>query len=224
MIPWEHLGSAAIPGGGELRLMRRGAEYSIMTGAIELMNTRLFGSEVALAELAIAKLGGPAAHRILIGGLGMGFTLRAALKALPQNARVSVAELVPEVIDWARGPLAHVFEGSLDDPRVELIRADVGDLLAEAAAKPYDAVLLDVDNGAGSLNGDGNDRLYSVGGIAAARRAIRHGGVLAVWSAGPDQAFAGRMRRGGFAVDERTVRASSTGKGARHVIWLGTAR
>lgn len=225
MIAWEHLGSAAVPGGGELRLMRRGAEYSIMSGAIELMNSRLFASEIALAELAIDRLGKPAGARVLVGGLGMGFTLRAALKALPASGRVTVAELVPDVIDWARGPLAHLFEGCLDDPRLELLCADVGDVLKDAAgAAPFDVILLDVDNGAACLNSGANDALYSETGVTLARRAIRRGGVLAVWSAGPDPAFQARMRRAGFAVDERRVRATASGKGARHIIWLGTAR
>ncbi len=225
MIPWEHIDTAQIPGGGELRLMRRGDEYSIMSGAIELMNSRLSGSEIALADLAIAKLGDTTGARILIGGLGMGFTLRAALAALPKDAVVTVVELVSEVIEWARGPLAHLFDGCLDDKRVVLKRADVGAMLHEAAAKmPYDAVLLDVDNGPGGLNREANDRLYSVGGVVAIRRAIRHDGVLAVWSAGPDPAFKGRMHRNGFAVEERMVRAHTSGKGARHIIWVGVAR
>ena len=205
--------------------MRRGAEYSIMSGAVELMNSRLSASEIALAELAVAKLGGPADHYILVGGLGMGFTLRAALANLPKGARVTVAELVPEVIDWAGGPLASLFDGCLDDPRLELKCADVGAVLSEAAnSERFDAVLLDVDNGAACLNGGANDGLYSVGGVAGARRAIREGGVLAVWSAGPDPAFQRRLRKGGFAVEERMVRARASSKGARHIIWLGTAR
>jgi spermidine synthase len=134
-----------------------------------------------------------------------------------------VAELVPQVIDWARGPLAGLFGDSLSDRRVKLVRGDVADLLREAAP-PYDAILMDVDNGPDGLNRDANDGLYSSGGLQMTRRAVRHGGVLAVWSAGPDPAFQGRMRRAGFAVQEVQVRASPSGKGARHIIWVGVAR
>ena len=223
MNPWIHLDTAQIPGGGELRLMQRGQDYSIMSGMIELMNSRLYGSEVALFKLAWAKLGGPPAPRVLVGGLGMGFTLRAALADLPPDAKVVVAELVPEVIAWGRSHLAPLYGDSLDDPRVRIVQGDVADLLRNANP-PYDLILMDVDNGPDGLNRDANDSLYSVGGLAVMRRAVRHGGVLAVWSAGPDQAFSGRMRRSGFAVDEHRVGASPSGKGPRHVIWVGTAR
>ena len=134
MIPWEHLAAAQIPDGGELRLMRRGAELSIMSGSTELMNSRLSGSEKALASLAIERLGGRSKPQILIGGLGMGFTLRAALADLPKEAAVVVAELVPAVVAWARGPMAGLFEGCLDDPRVEIRETDVGSVIGSAHA------------------------------------------------------------------------------------------
>ena len=223
MNPWIHLDTAQIPGGGELKLMQRGQDFSIMSGGIELMNSRLYGSEVALADLAWAKMAERRAPRVLIGGLGMGFTLRAALAALPKDARVVVAELVPEVIAWARGPLAGLYGASLDDKRVKLLQTDVAPLIRDANP-PYDAILMDVDNGPDALNRDANDSLYSVAGLAMTRRAVRHGGVLAVWSAGPDQAFSGRMRRSGFAVEEHRVGASPSGKGPRHIIWVGVAR
>jgi spermidine synthase len=223
MNPWIHLDTAQIPGGGELKLMQRGGDYSIMSAGIELMNSRLCGSEVALAELAWAKVAERRAPRMLIGGLGMGFTLRAALAALPRGARIVVAELVPAVVAWARGPLAGLYGDSLDDRRVKLVQTDVADLI-RGANPPYDAILMDVDNGPDALNRDANDSLYSVAGLAMTRRAVKHGGVLAVWSAGPDQAFAGRMRRSGFAVDEHRVGASPSGKGPRHIIWVGVAR
>lgn len=223
MNPWIHLDTAQIPGGGELRLMQRGQDYSIMSGRIELMNSRLYGSEVALFRLAWAKLVSQTAPRVLIGGLGMGFTLRAALADLPPEARVTVAELVPEVIGWASGHLAPLYGDSLADRRATIVQGDVADLLREASP-PYDLILMDVDNGPDGLNRDANDGLYSVAGLAAMRRAVRRGGVLAVWSAGPDQAFAGRLRRAGFAVDEHRVGASPSGKGPRHVIWVGVAR
>lgn len=222
MKPWIHLDTAQIPGGGELRLMQRDRDYSIMSGSIELMNSRLYGSEVALADLAWAKISGRAAPRVLIGGLGMGFTLRAALAVLPKDAKVVVAELVPEVVAWAKGPLAGLFGDCLSDRRVTLVRGDVADLLR--GAEPYDAVLMDVDNGPDGLGRDANDGLYTAGGMAMMRRAVKHGGVLAVWSAAPDPAFQGRMRRAGFAVEEVKVRASPSGKGARHIIWVGVAR
>ena len=220
MIPWLLLDTAQIPNGeGELRLMRRGAEYSIMSGAIELMNSRLSGSDKALATLAFQRLGDRRSLQVLIGGLGMGFTLRAALAELDPGARVAVAELVPAVMDWARGPLAELFEGSLTDPRVTLHQADVAELIAPARSR-YDAILLDVDNGPGGLNRAANDGLYAVDGLHAARRALAPGGVLAVWSAGPNAEFARRLHRTGFRVDEVRVRASGAGRGARHVIWI----
>lgn len=219
MIPWEHLDSAQIPGGGELRLMRRGAELSIMSGAIELMNSRLSGSEEALASLTCAPLATAARPRVLIGGLGMGFTLRAALADLPPGAEVVVAELVPAVVAWARGPMAELFAGCLEDPRVTVRVADVAELIAEATGA-YDAILLDVDNGPGGLNREANDGLYGLAGLAAAARALKPGGVLAVWSATPDDRFAERLRRSGYAVEEARVRATGGKRGARHIIWL----
>ncbi|CAG0958501.1 MAG: hypothetical protein F9K19_16210 [Rhizobiaceae bacterium] len=219
MIPWELLGTARLPdGSGELRLKRRGTEFSIMLGANELMNSRLSGSEEALARLAVARIAGRKGPRMLVGGLGMGFTLRAALAALGMDARIEVAELVPEVVAWARGPMAEVFAGCLDDPRVAIREADVGALIMAASAA-YDAILLDVDNGPEGLTVAANDRLYDHGGLAAARRALKPGGVLAVWSQGPDPRFSRRLRDSGFAVEEVKARAGR-GRGARHVVWL----
>ena len=219
MIPWVQLDAAQTPGGGELRLMRRGAELSIMSGATELMNSRLSGSEEALARLTCAPLAGAPRPRVLIGGLGMGFTLRAALAELPAAAEVVVAELVPAVVAWARGPMAELFAGSLQDPRVEIAVADVAELIG-AARGAYDAILLDVDNGPGGLNRAANDGLYGLAGLAAAAAALKPGGVLAVWSATQDLGFVQRLRRSGFAVEEKQVRASGGKRGARHVIWL----
>jgi len=222
MIPWVHIDTGTIPnGGGTLRLMRRGHEFSIQLGQNELMNSRLSGSEEALAQLACERFGGAPAPRILIGGLGMGFTLRAALKALPETARVEVAELVPAVADWARGPLAEVFGGILDDPRVRLLQTDVSAPIAAARAA-YDAILLDVDNGPDGLTHPGNDRLYDHAGLGRARAALRPGGVLAVWSAHPDAAFTRRLRDAGFVVEEVPARANGRRGGARHRIWLAT--
>ena len=218
-----HLDSARIPDGGELRLMRRGAELSIMSGSTELMNSRLSGSEKALATLAIGRLAGRERPRVLIGGLGMGFTLRAALAELPSDAGVVVAELVPAVVAWARGPMAELFAGCLDDPRVAVREADVAEVIA-ASRGAFDAILLDVDNGPGGLNRDANDRLYSIGGLAAAKRALTPGGVLAVWSGGRDDGFTRRLGSAGYAAEEVGVRATGGKRGARHVIWLATPR
>jgi spermidine synthase len=219
MIPWVELGRAQVPGGGELRLMRRGAELSIMAGPIELMNSRLSGSEEALATLTCTPLAPARRPRVLIGGLGMGFTLRAALAHLPPSAEVVVAELVPAVVAWARGPMAELFAGCLEDPRVTIREADVAEVIA-AARGEYDAILLDVDNGPGGLNREANDGLYSLAGLAAQAAALKPGGVLAVWSAVQDARFVQRLRRSGYAVEEKQVRATGRKRGARHVIWL----
>ena len=200
MIPWKELDQAAVPGGGELRLKQRGSEYSIMLGANELMNSRLSGSEEALATLAIERLVGRTAPAILIGGLGMGFTLRAALAVLPPAASVTVAELVPAVVAWARGPMADLHAGSLDDPRVTIVEDDVADVIRKARAG-YDAILLDVDNGPDGLSRAENDGLYGFSGLAAAKAALRPGGVLSVWSSAPDDGFTRRMKQAGFSTE-----------------------
>lgn len=224
MKPWIHIDTAQMPdGGGELRLMRRDTEFSIMAGSIELMNSRLSGSEEALATLAWARLASRPAPRVLIGGLGMGFTLRAALAVLPAEAKVTVAELAPEVIAWARGPLAEVFKGCLEDPRLSVHTGDVGPLIAQAPAA-WDAILLDVDNGPEGLTRRANDALYDLPGLARARTALTPGGVLAVWSSAPDEGFTRRMKRSGLATEEMRVPARKGGRGARHVIWLGVRR
>lgn len=221
MIPWVQLDTARTPDGDqELRLKRRGAEFSIMLGTNELMNSRLSGSEEALARLSCQRIRGRPAPHVLIGGLGMGFTLRAALAELGDDASVTVAELVPAVVGWARGPMAAVFGNCLDDPRVTIREVDVGMLIRSGTAA-CDAILLDVDNGPEGLTRKANDALYDLAGLKAAHAALRPGGVLAVWSSGPDGGFTRRLRQMDFAVDEVTARA--TGKrGARHVIWLAT--
>jgi len=223
MIPWILVDTAVMPDdGGELRLMRRGAEFSIMSGAVELMNSRLSGSEQALAALACARLQDRPAPHVLIGGLGMGFTLRAALQQLGPDASVTVGELVPAVIAWARGPLAHLSGDCLQDPRLTISEGDVGALIRAGPAR-YDAILLDVDNGPEGLTRKANDRLYDRDGLATAQRALRPGGVLAVWSSAPNEAFTRRLRQAGYAVDEVRVRATGGRRGARHLIWIATA-
>ncbi|WP_199088639.1 hypothetical protein [Bosea sp. ASV33] len=222
MIPWIHLDTAALPdGSGDLRLKQRGSEFSIMLGSTELMNSRLSGSEEALATLVCDRLGQCRQPSILVGGLGMGFTLRAALAKLPPDARVEVAELIPAVVTWARGPMAAVFAGSLDDSRVQVNVTDVAKAIAAGKGR-LDAILLDVDNGPEGLTVAGNDQLYDAAGLHAAKAALRPGGILAVWSSGPDHGFTRRLRQAGFATEEVTARARRTGGGARHVIWLAT--
>ncbi len=220
MIPWEKLDTTRIPGtDGELRLMRRGTEFSIMLGTNELMNSRLSGSEAALATLAAKKIESVKNPHLLIGGLGMGFTLRAALGVLGKKARIVVAELVPAVIAWARGPMAAIFGDSLNDPRVSIREMDVTEIIRSSRAT-FDAILLDVDNGPEGLTRQANDGLYDSGGLGAAYTALRPGGVLAVWSSGPNPAFAKRLRGAGFAVNEVNVRATTFAGGARHIIWI----
>lgn len=223
MLVRELLGTARIPGGGELRLFRRGDDFMIVLDRNELMNSRMSGSEAALATMTCDRLAGRKAARILIGGYGMGFTLRAALDRLGPDAEVTVAELVPEVIAWARGPMRALTAACLDDPRVRLIEGDVAALIGERE-RAYDAILLDVDNGPDGLTRDSNDRLYSAAGLEAAKAALRPGGVLAIWSAAPDKAFARKLGQSGFAVEEVALRARPNGKGPRHVIWFATKR
>ncbi|AIT05708.1 spermidine synthase [Sphingomonas taxi] len=223
MTPRELIDTAPVPGGEPLRLFRRGGDYMIVLDRNELMNSRMSGSEEALATMTIDRLAGRAAPHLLVGGYGMGFTLRAALAALGPQARVTVAELVPQIVDWARGPMAALTAGCLDDPRVAVTFADVAEVIA-ATPRTYDAILLDVDNGPDGLVRAANDRLYAARGLAAARAALTPGGVLAIWSAAKDAAFARRLREGGFAVDEVTVRARSNGKGAMHTIWFAVPR
>lgn len=220
MLPWIHLDSTPVPGGGDMRLIRRGDEFSIMLGNIALMNSRLSGSEEAMARLAAERMTGVNAPQVLIGGLGMGFTLRAALDAFPANAQITVAELVPAVVAWARGPMQELFGDCLSDPRVTIHEGDAGALIA-AKINAWDAILLDVDNGPDGLTRDDNDALYTNAGLAHARRALRGGGVYSVWSQGPDEAFTRRLRKAGFDVSEERVRAHRAKRGARHVIWLG---
>jgi spermidine synthase len=222
MIPWVQIDTARVPGAEvELRLMRRGTEFSMRLGSNELMNSRLSGSEQALATLACKRIGAVKGPHLLIGGLGMGFTLHAALAVLGSEARIMVAELVPAVIAWARGPMADIFGDSLDDPRANVLCADVIEVI-KSHASAFDAILLDVDNGPEGLVRKANDALYNPKGLQSIRRALRPGGVLAVWSSGPHPAFSRRLRDAGFEVNEVGVRATAKRKGAHHVIWFAT--
>jgi spermidine synthase len=222
MIPWQQIDAAKVPGSQvELRLMRRGAEFSMMLGQNELMNSRLSGSEEALATLACKRIEGIKRPHLLVGGLGMGFTLRAALAVLGAEARVTVAELVPAVITWARGPMAELFGDSLSDPRADIRAADVVEVI-QSSPSAFDAILLDVDNGPEALIRTANDALYDLKGLKAVLRALRPRGVLAVWSSGPNAAFTKRLRDSDFDVNEVGVRATSKRSGAHHVIWFAT--
>jgi spermidine synthase len=220
MNPWNLIDSSEIPdNGGELRLYQRGEEYSIMiAGGGELMNTRMHGSEDALAELGCQHLIGQSHPSVLIGGLGMGFTLAAALTQLEQDAEVIVAELIPAVVGWNQHYLGRFANHPLDDPRTKISVGDVA-LLLKKERSAFDAILLDVDNGPEGLTHRENDKLYTTKGLLAAYAALRPGGVLAIWSAGPDHAFTERLRQIGFRVEEHRVRAHGGGKGARHTIW-----
>ncbi|MGN6356917.1 MAG: spermidine synthase [Novosphingobium sp.] len=219
MIKRELLGTAQVPGGELLELYSHDRDFMIVLARNELMSTRMRGSEEALATMAIDRLGRGKDLRLLIGGYGMGFTLRAALAHLGPRAHVTVAELVPEIIEWARGPMAEVAAGCLDDPRVLLRQGDVANTI-DLAAGDYDAILLDVDNGPDGLVREDNNRIYSKAGLQAAKRALAPRGILAIWSAGPDLRFKARLERAGFAVDEVKVSARGNGKGAKHVIWF----
>jgi spermidine synthase len=219
MLPRELIGTAQIPGGDELKLVKHGRDFIIMLGRNELMSSRMSGSEEALANMTCERLKSREAPHLLIGGYGMGFTLRAALKQLGPKAKFTVAELVPEIVDWAKGPMADLCAGCLDDPRVKLVIDDVAWMIGKGSGR-YDAILLDVDNGPDGLTRDDNDRIYSRAGLERAKSALRPGGILAVWSAAPDEGFARRLRNTGFAVEEVSVRARANGKGPKHVIWF----
>jgi spermidine synthase len=213
------LATASAPQGDTLRLLRRGDEFSIRLGdGNELMNSRLGGSEEKLATFALESLAGRRAPRVLIGGLGMGFTLRAAQSVMPPDARLIVSEIVPDLANWASQYMETVFGDCLSDPRVEVRVGDVGDEIT-TATEAFDAILLDVDNGPDGLTRPGNDALYREAGLQSTRRALTAGGVLAVWSAAQDQAFSKRLSLCGFDVTERTVRAGRTKRGTRHTIW-----
>ena len=222
MEPRELIDTAEVPNGPPLRLVRHDRDFIIMLDRNELMSTRMNGSEIALGAMTCERLRTPSTSKILVGGYGMGYTLRAVLAAVGPEAKVTVAELVPGIIAWARGPLHTLTDGCLDDHRVAVMIGDVADVLA-TGAQSYDAILLDVDNGPEGATRKQNNGLYRKAGLTLARRALQPGGILAVWSAGPDTAFAHRLERAGFDVEEVRVAARSNGKGPRHTIWFATA-
>lgn len=221
MKPWIELGTAQIPNdGGVLTLRQRDQEFSISLSGPrgELMNSRRFNSEQQLSVLGCAHLKNRDNARVLVGGMGMGYTLAAALEAVSSNAEVMVADLIPEVVEWNRGPLGDCAGRPLDDVRVSVHIGDVAELLTKGDAR-YDAVLLDVDNGPEGLTHSDNNWLYSVEGTSSIFSSLAPGGVLAVWSAGPDSMYVGRLKKAGFQVKAETVR-ERPGKGARHTIFV----
>lgn len=220
MNPWKLLDRAQTPGSEEeLRLYQRDNEFSITTGHFELMSSRSYASEESLATLACQKITNYPRARVLIGGLGMGYTVRSALNGLGARAQVVVAELVPAVVKWNRGILSDLAGAPLDDDRVTLREADVAQLI-QTAKDDYNAILLDVDNAPKDLTRKDNRWLYSFEGLNAAFAALRPQGVLAIWSSSPDLAFVKRARKAGFAVEEARVRGRGGGKGGGHyIVW-----
>jgi spermidine synthase len=216
MKPWETLDSADIPNGGVMTLRRRDDEYVIFAEGLELMSSRRHGSEESLSTETLKRV---ECRRLLIGGLGLGYTLRAALDVLPKDAKVVVAELVPKVVEWNRGPLAHLAGSPLDDPRVEVRVTDVAVPLREPAA--WDAILLDVDNGPSAFTQNRNNSLYESEGLFTARLALRPGGVLTVWSSDPDRDFERLLARHGF--DNQTL-AVPAFPGCRKMHYLFVAK
>jgi spermidine synthase len=221
MVPRELIDTAEVPGGEPLRLFRRGADYMIVLERNELMNSRMSGSEEALAEMTIDRLGSKLMPRMLIGGYGMGFTLRKALAGVGAQAEIIVAELVPQIIDWARGPMAELTAGCLDDPRVTIFEGVVAAAIGGARGD-YDAILLDVDNGPDGFIHVANDRIYCNWGLRDAYAALRPGGVLAIWSAYEDDAFVDRLHNAGFAVEAVNLPATGARKRTPYTIWLAS--
>ena len=220
MKPLEIIGQTLTPNGIDMKLTRRANEYIILANGKSLMSSRMHGSEEALATLACRRVRTMERPCVLVGGLGMGFTLRATLDFLPPDAMVIVAELVPAVVEWNRGPLGPLAGQPLKDRRV---RVHVGDVASTLNSSPgqFDAVLLDVDNSPAAFTSSDNARLYDDRGLAAARAALKIGGVLAVWSARDDRKFEQRLRYGGFTVEVERVRARLKKGGPRHTIFLG---
>jgi len=219
MIPWETLARARTPGGAEeLTLCRRGELYVIRIDGRDLMTSRVHGSEEVMARIGCAGLDRAPAPRVLVGGLGLGYTLRAALDRVAAGGTVVVAELVPEVVQWNREVLGHLAGFPLDDPRTEVAVGDVAEVMRQA--KPFDAILLDVDNGPRSLVRPENGQLYSSRGIAEGIAALRPGGVLVIWSASPDELFVHRMQRDGYDVAVRVVGDRGGKTGAHHSLFV----
>jgi len=220
VIPWEEIDRAEVPGHeGEVTLLKRGTEFSIRTAGTELMNSHLQGSEGALAELTCSRIKRKSGLKILIGGLGMGYTLAEALKQSEPDTLITVSELIPAVVRWNRVHLGHLAGMPLDDPQVSVEEEDVVETIRKRKSA-WDAILLDVDNGPEGLTRKANDRLYGRSGLKTSFSALRPGGILAVWSSGPDEAFTRRLKQCGFQTETVSVRARKPGKGGRRIIWL----
>ena len=220
MIPWKEIDRAKIPGhGGEIKLLKRGAEFSIRTAGTELMNSRLHHSECAMAELACSRIKRKSGLRILIGGLGMGYTLAAALARSKPDALITVSELIPAVVRWNREYLGQLAGVPLDDSRVSVEEEDVAEII-NGRESVWDAILLDVDNGPAGLARKANDRLYGRSGLKITFSALRPGGVFAIWSSGADEEFTRRLQQCKFQTETVTVPARKSGKGGRRTIWL----
>jgi spermidine synthase len=222
MKPWETLATAEAPGVGTLTLARRGDEYVLRVRGHTLMSSRQHGSEAAMAEAGCAALATKAGARVLVGGLGFGFTVRAALELLRPDAKVTVAELLAPVIEWNRGLVSSLAGAPLEDPRVDVVEGDVRRVMTRSGST-FDAILLDVDNGPAPLTRADNVSLYDETGLAIAYGALRPGGKLVVWSAGEDPRFVSRMEKSGFAVQVLRPAAHGT-KGTRHTLFVGTRR
>jgi spermidine synthase len=220
MNEWEVLGRERAPEGGEMILLQCGESFMIRVGDRELMSSHASHSEEEMSRIVAARLASRPAPRVLIGGLGMGFTTRAALDALPPGAEVVVAEIVPAVVAWNRGPLAHLARRPLDDPRARVEVIDVARFIAQTKVR-FDAILLDVDNGPEGLTRAANSLLYTDRGLATARQALRPGGYLVVWAANPDVAFERRMRKGGFVTDLVTATSRGARGGRPHTLYFG---
>lgn len=218
MLPWETLETATTPDGGTLTLAKRGDEYVLRVRGHVLMSSRMHGSEVSLAEAACNALASRDKPHVLIGGLGFGYTLRATLERLGPFAHVAVAELFAPIVAWNRGPVSALARAPLEDPRVSVIEGDVAKVMARASGE-FDAILLDVDNGPSALSHEENEGLYSQAGLAMAYAALKGEGVLAVWSASADPAFARRMEKTGFVVQQ--LRPETEKKRTKHTLFLG---
>ena len=212
------IAEASVPDGGTLRCYRHDGNYEVWIDHTELMSSRVFGSEEMLAELALERLGHRRAPRVLVGGLGMGYTLARTLALVPEGAKVDVVELVPEIVQWNRELFGDCAGRPLDDPRVNLVVGDVREVLDRGRGS-YDVVLLDVDNGPDGLSRPSNDSIYNKVGLKSIHDALKQGGVLAVWSAGEDKNFLLRLQKARFLVEQHAVRARRT-KGPRRVIWV----
>lgn len=220
MLPWKIIGRAKAASGGDLVLSERGGEYSLRINGWELMSSRKHGSEDAMADVGLRELKNPAEARVLVAGLGIGFSLRATLDKLPATAKVTVAEMVPAIVEWNRGVLGPLAGHPLDDPRVTLVVGDVRDVMRKQPGG-FDAVLLDTDNNETAFTDLSAAALYGPAGLKDARKALRPKGTLVIWNAGPDVKFEKRLGQAGFKAESVVAPAQSNGKGAKHVLFVG---